>query len=190
MHLPLSLIPQEIIQQFHLLDISHHEKVYVKILKGMYGLNQYGKISWDQLREHILPFGYITTRHVPGLWNNSLHPILFTLVGDGIGVKYQKKRTQTSSQPLRPNTQLQHIWQEPHIVYLLSNRITLVALLPSLFQDTFPIPSNGLNIHYPHILNIHHMYWNDLPMVILLKHHFIKTPPLHSPIKISNGWKR
>ena len=46
----ISKIPQEIIDEYKLLDIvDNHGFVYVKIVKGMYGLKQAGIISHKAL---------------------------------------------------------------------------------------------------------------------------------------------
>jgi hypothetical protein len=49
MKLPIKLIPQESIDQYHLLDLVHDGYVYIEIRKGMPGLKQAGRIANDQL---------------------------------------------------------------------------------------------------------------------------------------------
>ena len=44
MKLPLDNIPEEIIQQYNLINLEHKGFVYMEIQKGMYGLPQAGKI--------------------------------------------------------------------------------------------------------------------------------------------------
>ena len=60
MNLPLDIIPEEIIQQYNLRNLSHKGFVYMEIQKGMYGLPQAGKIANDKLKLHISKFGYET----------------------------------------------------------------------------------------------------------------------------------
>ena len=45
MRLHISIIPQEIIDQYKLMDLVHNDYVYIKIRRGMYGLPQAGIIA-------------------------------------------------------------------------------------------------------------------------------------------------
>ena len=45
MQLPIKIIPQEIINKYNLNDIVEDGWVYVKIVKGMYGLPEAGKTA-------------------------------------------------------------------------------------------------------------------------------------------------
>ena len=47
MRLPLKLIPQAIFYKYNLNDIADNGRVYLKIVKGMYGLPQSGKLAHD-----------------------------------------------------------------------------------------------------------------------------------------------
>ena len=49
MKLPLDIIPEEVIQQYNIRNLSHKGFVYMEIQKVMYGLPQAGKISNDNL---------------------------------------------------------------------------------------------------------------------------------------------
>ena len=52
--LPLDIIPEEIIQQYNLINLAHKGFVYMEIQKGMYGLPQEGKITKnDKLKLHL-----------------------------------------------------------------------------------------------------------------------------------------
>ena len=51
--LPLKLITQEIIDKYKLNDIADKGWVYLKIVKGMYGLPQLGKLAHDLLKKHL-----------------------------------------------------------------------------------------------------------------------------------------
>ena len=50
MRIPFKIIPQEIIEKYKLNDIEENGWVYIKIVKGMYGLPQAGKISHELLK--------------------------------------------------------------------------------------------------------------------------------------------
>ena len=85
----ISTIPQEIIDKYNPLNIvDNHGFVYVKIVKGMYGLKQAGIISYKSLIHHLAPFGYHTARHTPGLWQYETRDTIFTLVVDNFAIKY------------------------------------------------------------------------------------------------------
>ena len=68
MKLQLHIIPQEIIDEYSL----HYLVVkggwlYLKIVKGMYGLKQAGIIANMELTKHLNKFGYHPVQHTPGL---------------------------------------------------------------------------------------------------------------------------
>ena len=50
---PLSLMPEEIVEQYNLNDLAHNGMVYIEIQKAIPGLKQAGKIAHDRLREHL-----------------------------------------------------------------------------------------------------------------------------------------
>ena len=64
--------------------------MYLKIVKGMYGLPQAGKIANDLLVKRLRRFGYYPTQFTPGLWTHVWRPIKFTLVVDDFGVKFER----------------------------------------------------------------------------------------------------
>ena len=88
MFLPLSYIPDEIVQEYELHKLVKDGKVYTKIRKGMYGLPQAGILANQKLKRDLLPFGYVPCRHTPGLWRHIWRPVTFTLVVDDFGIKY------------------------------------------------------------------------------------------------------
>ena len=88
MKLPLEIIPDGIIQQYNLKELSDNEWVYIEILKAMYGLKQVGKIAYDELVKHLKPFGYSPTKYTPGYWRHKTKPISFILCVDDFAVKY------------------------------------------------------------------------------------------------------
>jgi hypothetical protein len=91
MRLAINTLPDEIIQQYKLLDLVHDGYVYVEIRRGMYGLPQAGIIANQLLVKRLAPFGYYPVTHTPGLWRHKHRPILFSLVVDDFGVKYVGK---------------------------------------------------------------------------------------------------
>ena len=84
----ISTIAQEIIDEYDLLNIvDNHGFVYVKIVKGMYGLKQAGIIAQKSLIHHLSPFGYHPALHTPGLWQHETRDTIFTLVVDNFAIK-------------------------------------------------------------------------------------------------------
>ncbi len=92
MRIALSLIPQEIIDEYKLLDLVHDDGyVYIIIKKGMYGLPQAGILANKLLAKRLGKHGYYQCRHTPGLWKHTSRPITFALVVDDFAVTYVGK---------------------------------------------------------------------------------------------------
>jgi len=86
MCIPMSAIPEAIMEHYHLHNLIHNGHVYVEICKGMYGLPQAGRIANDHLQKLLLPHGYHPCHHTPGLWQHTTRDIRFTLVMDDFAV--------------------------------------------------------------------------------------------------------
>jgi hypothetical protein len=84
----LSSLPQEMIDEYDLIELSQDGKVYIEIHKGMYGLPQAGILANELLQRNLAKDGYRPTQHTHGLWTHDTCPISFSLVVDGFGVKY------------------------------------------------------------------------------------------------------
>ena len=84
----LSDIPQEIIDEYKLLDKATNGCIYIVATKGMYGLPQSGLLANELLEKRLNERGYKQSKLVPGLWKHKWRPIQFTLVVDDFGVKY------------------------------------------------------------------------------------------------------
>jgi hypothetical protein len=84
----LSLLPQETIDKYNLIELSQDGKVYIEIQKGMYGLPQAGILTNELLQRNLAKDGYQPTQHTHGLWNHDTCPISFSLVVVDFGVKY------------------------------------------------------------------------------------------------------
>ena len=68
--------------------VNNHGFVYVKIVKGMYGIKQAGIIAHKALIHHLSPFGYHPARHTPGLWQHETRDTIFTLVVEDFSIKH------------------------------------------------------------------------------------------------------
>jgi hypothetical protein len=92
MKLPIKLIPQEVIDQYNLLDLVSDGYIYIEIRKGMPGLKQAGRLANDRLQTHLKTFGYAPVPRTPSLWTHESRPVSFTLVVDDFGVKYIEQK--------------------------------------------------------------------------------------------------
>ena len=84
---PVSQIPLQIIDAYHLHDKIDNGFVYVKIKKAWYGLRESGKIAHDDLVKHLRADDYYETT-TAGLFKHKTRDISFTLVVDDFGIKY------------------------------------------------------------------------------------------------------
>ena len=92
MKLPLSMFPQEIIEQYNLKDpIAADGYVYMEIRKGMPGLKQAGRLASDRLTNNLASNGYSPVPHTPSLWSHHTSDLVFSLVVDDFGIKYTRK---------------------------------------------------------------------------------------------------
>ena len=88
----LKIIPQDIIENYGLLNKQYYGYIYVRIEKLIYGLVQALIISQDALKEHLKPYGYAPAKKYQGLWTHTDTDINFTLVLDDFGIKYRHKK--------------------------------------------------------------------------------------------------
>ena len=59
MRMPLTDIPQEIIDEYNLSDlVTPHGWIYMEIRKALYGLSQSGALAAKKLAADLKPFGY------------------------------------------------------------------------------------------------------------------------------------
>jgi hypothetical protein len=93
MRFHISMIPQEIIDEYNLNDIMEADGwCYVEIRKAMYGLKESGFIANQELKVVLAKQGYIPSKFTPGLFTHKTRSIAFSLVVDDFGVKYEKKK--------------------------------------------------------------------------------------------------
>jgi hypothetical protein len=92
MRFHISMIPQEIIYEYNLTDVTEADGwCYVEISKAMYGLKESGFIVNQELKVLLVKQGYIPSNFTPGLFTNKTRKIAFSLVVDDFGVKYENK---------------------------------------------------------------------------------------------------
>ena len=83
--------PQDIIDKYELNKKVHQGYIYIKILKGMYGLKQAAVLAYENLIKNLEPFGYEPIPHTDSYWRHKLYPTKFCLCVDDFRVKYFKK---------------------------------------------------------------------------------------------------
>jgi hypothetical protein len=71
MKIPLSLIPQDIIDHYHLHEKALNGYIYMEIRKGVYGLPQAGILANKLLKKCLARHGYYEQPHTPGLGNTT-----------------------------------------------------------------------------------------------------------------------
>jgi hypothetical protein len=93
MRVHISMIPQEIIDEYNLTDIMEADGwCYVKIRKAMYGLEESGFIANQELKAILAKQGYIPSKFIPSLFTHKTRSIAFSLVVDDFGVKCMKEK--------------------------------------------------------------------------------------------------
>ena len=63
----LSVMPQEIIDEYKLAQFEHNGWIYFELSKGMYGLKQAGRLANDLLSKRLCKHGYYECATTPGL---------------------------------------------------------------------------------------------------------------------------
>jgi hypothetical protein len=87
----ISSLPQEIIDEFGLMELAHDGRVYIEIQKGMDGLPQAGILANELLQRRLALDGYRPTKHTHVLWKHKTRPVWFSLVVDDFGIKYIRR---------------------------------------------------------------------------------------------------
>ena len=90
MKIKATLVPKTFIDEYKLQDHIHNGYIYLKIIRGMYGLPQAGRLANKLLKKQLSKKGYYKTLTTPGLWKHTFRPIFFTLIVDDFGITYKK----------------------------------------------------------------------------------------------------
>ena len=93
MVISLKDIPQEIISEFNLADFvaPGDNKIYLEVVKALYGMKQAGYIANLDVVEHLTKHGYTSQMSTPCLFRHHTDDVEFTLVTDDFGVRYGNK---------------------------------------------------------------------------------------------------
>ena len=66
--MPLKIMPPEIVEKYNPKELEIDGWVYIKIVKGMYGLPQAGNIANDLLQKRSKEHGYHQCKFTQGLY--------------------------------------------------------------------------------------------------------------------------
>ena len=90
MHLPLSIIPTQLLEQYKLHELATDGWVKTEVQKGMYGLKQAGKLANTLLTKCLIPHWYYPCQYTPGLSKHTWLPITFVIVVDDFSLKFTR----------------------------------------------------------------------------------------------------
>ena len=65
--------------------------MYIKIIKGMYGLKYASIIAYNKLIAHMEPHGYYPVPFTTVLWAHKTRKTFFCLCADDFGIRYFSK---------------------------------------------------------------------------------------------------
>ena len=85
----IDILPDEIIKKYNLHNIVHNEYKYLNINMGMYRLTEAGILANKIIKKRLSNNGYYECQFTPGLYRHVWRPIMFSLVVDDFGVKFQ-----------------------------------------------------------------------------------------------------
>ena len=75
MRIQAALVPQEFIDKYELQDKIKDGYIYMRIIRGIYGLPQSGKLANDLLKKRLEIHGYHEVKHTPGLFKHDWRPV-------------------------------------------------------------------------------------------------------------------
>ena len=88
MRIPANLVPDSFIEAYNLKDKIKNGYIYMRIIRGIYGLPHSGRLANELLKERLEKYGYRELPHTPGLFKHDWRPVWFTLTVDDFGIKY------------------------------------------------------------------------------------------------------
>ena len=87
MKIKINLLPQEIMEEYNVMEYVVNGFAYFDINKVIYGLPQAGKLANDKLINKLSVKGFEPTKHTPGLWKHRTRSVTFALVVDNFKIK-------------------------------------------------------------------------------------------------------
>ena len=88
----LSVIPQEIIDEYNLLDYEHNGWIYFEIERSCYWWTKSGRLANDLLHTRLNTEDYFEASPTTGIWLHKWQPIQFMLIVDDFGVEYMGRK--------------------------------------------------------------------------------------------------
>ena len=117
MRIKVKLVPVKIMYQYELWDKLNSGHVYMKIIKGMYGLLQAGILAYKQLVNQLKPYGYEPCKFTQGLWKHKTNGITFCICVDDFGIKYTDRANALHLlDALKPKYKISTDWGKKYIV--------------------------------------------------------------------------
>jgi len=87
----IDMIPQEIIDEYNLMDVVEDGWCYAEIRKALYGLKEATYLSNVKLKQILAAEGYVPSKFTPGLFTHKTRDIAFALCTDDFGCRYVNK---------------------------------------------------------------------------------------------------
>jgi hypothetical protein len=107
----LSIMPQEVIDEYNLMQYEYNGWIYFELGMGMYGLKQAGKLANDLLSQRLFGHGYYQCGTTPGLWRHKWRPVMFVLIVDDFGVQFTgRQHAQHLITALQSNYEVSEDW--------------------------------------------------------------------------------
>ena len=88
---PIQYFPKDIIQHYKLNGLVHNSHFYIKIVKGVYGLEQAAILAYNNLSALLTNAGYKLIINSLGMWKHTTRRTIFSLYVDDFAVKYYSK---------------------------------------------------------------------------------------------------
>jgi uncharacterized protein YktA (UPF0223 family) len=158
----LSDIPEEVIKEYKLDEKATADGwIYIKVIRGMYGLPQAGSLGHDLLETRLNAEGYFQSKLVSGMWKHKTRDIKFVLIVDDFGIKYikeadldhliaalEKHYEVTVDKEGREYVKIELDWDYENIKVHLSMQ---PYLQKALRQFNNVVPSKSQDSPYPHV---------------------------------------
>lgn len=160
MRVQMKYFPIDIQKRYNLQNIIHSNGyVYIKIIKGMYGLKQAAVLAYKKLSTLLKDAGYIPIVNTSGLWKQETRKTFFSLHVDDFGVKYYNKEdvmhlknTIEKGYTVKINWEGNFFW-DTHSIGAIKRDTAISACL-----TTYIKPYKNFNTFYKRTHSIYHTF--------------------------------
>jgi len=159
----MRLIPEKSRQWLGIADRHQESKILFKVNNALYGMDDAGRISQQELLKHLQPYGFYQCRHTPGLFRHRKRKsLVFGVWVDDFMVKADKRTNdfQFLCKALR----------DKYPIKIAINATSYIGFRINLYRDNDP-RLDTLTIDMP-----------DYVMAGLTALHFVPTSKPNSPI--------